>query len=448
MINLENASNKFKEFGIRINTKRTGRYYNAGLLDNIDETFIDEVQSYWLENHHSKVDPGIHVAFMNLYGVKEPRLIPGEQMSKALLPFLNDSKMSIAYRDKNLYDFLFDTEKSVVSVIKRVRGTYYNSDNKIISREEVTPILLDTESEYIIKPSDSNNGLNIEKLIISESKIYLSGNVVTLSDIEKIYKFNFTIQKVIKQHHMMAEPHPASVNTLRMVTLRWKNEIHHLLTFARFGANNLVKDNAGAGGVCVGLSDDGEFFDIAIDQDAKTYIEHPSTGFNFKDLTKIPNFDTFKNYVIKLHEQVIHHDFISWDIAIDENGEPVFIEANFAGATWLYQLACQKPLFGHLSDDIIKTISSHKNKRERNVQVVSQKKRRLNRLNKLKLQLKKKDLEISKLTKELSDNRNEIKKIKSDLNNKNKEFTVIKKQLTDMKNSRSWRYTSIFRKKG
>ncbi|HLS70263.1 MAG TPA: sugar-transfer associated ATP-grasp domain-containing protein, partial [Chitinophagaceae bacterium] len=239
----------------------------------------------------------------------------------------------------------------------------------------------------------------------------------------------------------------------RMVTLRWKGDIHYLLTFARFGANNSVKDNAGTGGVCIGINEKGEFFDTAIDANACLHTIHPTTGYKFKSLTRIENFDTFKQFVIYLHHQVIHHDFISWDIAVDHNSEPVFIEANFAGATWLYQFASKQPLFGDLTEEILQTISPMKNKRYRNVQVRS-KKRRRSSIKSLKNNLKKQRQEVITLKERNKKIKSNSRKLKLDLKSKNikikqlnEEIEKLKGEINQIKNSKSWRYTAIFRRK-
>src|SRR5690625_4932802 len=342
-----------------------------------------------------------------------------------------------------MYDKLFSTNRQVKNIIKRIRGNYYDLDNNVVDRDSVIPILLSAEKEYIIKPSDSNNGLGIEKIYVDNSNLILLNNAVSIDNIEEIYGYNFSIQKVIEQHPIMAAPHPSSVNTLRMVTLRWEKQIHYLLTFARFGANNAVKDNAGAGGVCVGLEDDGTFLNLAIDVDANSHEKHPTTNFDFNKLDRIPNFDRFKSFVVDLHHEVPHHDFISWDIAVDVDLQPVFIEANFAGATWLYQFACKRPLFGDLTDEILDKLYSVENVKKRDIQIRSLQKSQQRRRNKLALiseKLKTKDKKLKKLSKINKNLELEIRRIDNLISKQNN-------QLENIRNSRSWRYTKIFRKK-
>src|SRR5699024_10162085 len=55
------------------------------------------------------------------------------------------------------------------------------------------------------------------------------------------------------------------------------------------------------------------------------------------------------------------HDFVSWDIIVGKDEKPIFLEANFKGAVWLYQLATERPLFGDLTEDIIQYVSSELN---------------------------------------------------------------------------------------
>lgn len=416
----------YEELGINVKTKRTKRYLNAGLLNDLDKSYVEDVNEYWEKNYKKKIDPAIHVAFYNLSGKKDSRIVPAEIMWKEIIPYFNDRVMTSAYRDKNLYDIMLKLDNSVETVIKRVRGNYYNAYNEPLNnKEDVLEILLKTEKEYIIKPSDSNNGLGIKKLVINNNKMYLDSKELSLRDLEKDYDYNFSIQKVISQSENMAAPHPQSVNTLRMVTLRWKNKIHYLLTFARFGSGGAVKDNAGTGGVCLGVEDDGSFLQTAIDENCSTYSKHPTTGFDFSKMKKIENFSVFKSYVVEAHKQVLHHDFISWDIAVDRESKPVFIEANFAGATWLYQLAAEKPLFGDLTEEILHQIVNDKeNNIKKDVQIRSKKKKR--NTNKKLL--------------------NDIKDLESKIRSLEVKLSNVQSENIKIKESKSWKLTSPLRK--
>jgi len=139
-----------------------------------------------------------------------------------------------------------------------------------------------------------------------------------------------------------------------MVTLRWNQEIRFIMAFLRVGANGLVNDNAATGGLCVGICQDGELDSCAFDKVGRKHRKHPSTGFDFQNKKiRIPNYQKFKDFVISLHTDILFHDLVSWDIAVGEDNLPFFIEHNFAGQFWIYQLATGQPLFGDLSGEIL-----------------------------------------------------------------------------------------------
>lgn len=440
--------NKYKRLGINPNSKQFKRYYKAGLLSQIDESFVETVQNYWKKNYNKTIDPVFHIAFYNLTGIKEPRLIPSREMWNEIIPFLNDMNIRVGYSDKNIYDQLFNSKKSAETVLKHVRGNYFDRKNNQITIQDADQLLIDLKEDLIIKPSDTDNGKGVALIKYKEGYLYLNNKLINVRDLEMEYGFNFIIQKIIKQHPIMAKPHPSSVNTLRMVTLRWNNKIEYLLTFARFGMDGEIRDNAGMGGLCVGVKDSGEFFDFAIDEHCNVYKKHPTTNYSFNNLSQIPNFDNFKSFVINLHKNILHHDFISWDIAVGADGQPIFLEANFRGATWLYQMAAQK-MFGDLTEDVLQNISSELNKNKFNRNVKAQlplpfraKNRRLKRQNRnLKTQNTKLRLRNKKLVLQNERKAEAIQKVKKD-------FQKIKREHQKILQSTSWKITAPLRKVG
>ena len=182
----------------------------------------------------------------------------------------------------------------------------------------------------------------------------------TLSDLEKQYGGNFIVQEKIVQHPLMAQVHPGSINTVRMVTLRWRNDIRVLLAFARFGSEGKLVDNSGMGGLCCGIDQQGRLNDSAVDKAGTVYSRHPTTGYSFARRLSIPNYESVCKLVLDLHRQIFHFDFVSWDIAIGFEGEPIFLEVNFQGAIHVYQFACRKPLFGNLTNDVLNAVRDNR----------------------------------------------------------------------------------------
>lgn len=413
----------YESMGIDTKAKAFNLYQEAGWLEKVDESFINEVKRYWKKHYHRNIDPLLHIAYMNYTGMKEPRLIPQKTSWNQVIPFFNDQEMNETYKDKNLYDKLIPSDRAVKTVLKRAHGLYFDPQNNCLDKSRALNEILSFKEDFIVKPSNTNNGQGIRKIYYKDGTLYLNDEKLTLEALEKIYGANFSVQKVVQQHAIMSDPHPDSVNTLRMVTLRWKGEIRYLLTFARFGANNNVLDNTSHGGVSIGVKDNGEFMDKAIDRSFKVHETHPTTDFPFKDMKPVPNFDQFKQYVIDLHKHILHHDFVSWDIVVGKDGLPVFLEANFRGGTWFYQLLSEKPLFGDLTEEILEYMY-----KERNDESSSRHKS----YSKLQPTQKK----LNKRIKNLQDENEQLKK----------ERSQFEKKYNNVMNSTSWRVTSPVRK--
>ncbi|NLJ79834.1 MAG: hypothetical protein GX335_02290 [Firmicutes bacterium] len=345
--------------GINLKDQFNIRMFNAGLLDDLDEEFANEVDIYWQKHYERKVDPGYYLAFKNLTGKKEPRLIPHRIMRGEIIPILNHREMGrTAYTDKNLYDKLVPTPNSVQNVLKRVRGKYFDSSNNFLASQEAYEVIVNSETDLIIKPSTTDNGIGVSRLNVERGHIYLKNKIIRMPEIEKEWGDDFIVQKRIEQHPVMAKPHPESVNTLRMVTLRWNGEIRNLLTYVRIGTDGRPQDNVK--GLACGIKDNGEFFNYASDRKFKRYDRHPTSGYDFNQYARVPNYECFKKFVRDLHKEVLHHDYICWDIVVGIDEQPIFLELNFWGTIWLYQLRCEVPFFGDVTEALLAYVKAQR----------------------------------------------------------------------------------------
>lgn len=348
-----------ERLGVDLKDQFNVRVYNAGLLNDLDEELVNEVKLYWQKHYERDVDPGYFLAFKNLTGKKEPRLIPHRIMRGEIIPVLNHREMGrTAYTDKNLYDKLIPTPNAVQNVLKRVRGKYFDCNNNFLTRAEAYETILDSKTDLIIKPSTTDNGVGIARLNITRGHIYWEGKIIRMPKIEKQWGTDFLVQKRIEQHPIMARFHPESVNTLRMVTLRWNGEIRNLLTYARIGTGGRAQDNVK--GLACGINDDGQFFTYASDRKFTRYSHHPTTNYDFRQHAQVPNYEYFKKFVRDLHKEVLHHDYICWDIAVGVDGQPIFIELNFWGTIWLYQLRTEIPFFGDSTEELLAYVKSQR----------------------------------------------------------------------------------------
>jgi hypothetical protein len=320
------------------------------------------IKEYWRNHYGKPVNPLWHMIYANVIGKQDVRYIPHHIWRVEIHPFFNKIPMKHALLDKNLSDVLFNGYNAPETIIKRMHSRYYGYDNKPISRKDAIDRIYSGPPEQIIKASDTDRGYGVRKLVLDSGKIVLNGKSSTMDDLEKLYGPNFIVQSKIIQHRVMAAPHPDSVNTVRLVTFRWGDDIGVLLAFARFGRDRKVIDNATGGGLCCGIDEQGLLNSRAVDTYGILYRNHPTTGYDFRCLTYIPGYKRICEYGIAMHRKIFHFDIIGWDFALDEGGDPIFLEINYRGG-WIYQFAIERPMFGELTSEVLEYVRDNRNKR-------------------------------------------------------------------------------------
>ncbi len=342
--------------------RKNVRYFSAlyGIeLDKLsqqDVAFVRRIDTYWQTHFGRAVHPLWHLACAKVSGKQDVRFVPGVEWRNEILPFLNNLDMRAAYGDKNLKDLLVTNVCTPKTMVRKIHGEYYNGDFEPISRRSAEQALLSSPAELIIKPSLADNGTGIACLSISGNTIWADDREYTFAQIDKMYGENYLVQERIAQHSVLAEPHPDSVNTLRLITLRWNGEIRHLCTMARFGCDGRPNDNVSTGGVFCGVDADGVLDAEVLDPSGSGHTAHPTTGHSFLQRIVLPNFDQVRSLAIDLHRRLHYFNIVSWDMAIGADSQPIFLEVNVRGAVTVYQFAAKRPLFGDLTEEVLQAV--------------------------------------------------------------------------------------------
>jgi hypothetical protein len=319
--------------------------------------FLKQVNLYWKKYYGKAINPVWHDTIANVTGIEDVRFIPHHIWFFDILPYYNDLTLRPAYKDKNLSDILLSYNRKPEVTLKRMHGRYFDAGNRPITRADALERIVCDQKPKIVKPSRTNNGEMIQFLEPDGGKIYLNKKPCTLDQLERSYGANYLIQAKVVQNELMASVHPESLNTIRMVTFRWNDAICNLLAFARFGSGGKITDNAGTGGICCGINDDGTLHNRAVDIDGRLYREHPTTRFSFESKITIPGYRSICETALRLHRQIFHFDIISWDFALEKNQEePLLMEMNYYGVSYIYQFACSKPIFGDLTEDVLSRV--------------------------------------------------------------------------------------------
>lgn len=291
--------------------------------------------------------------YSQLTGIKSDKYISMDLYYFYIIPCLNRREFVRAYADKNNYSLFFNGANQPETVIKNRNGIFYAADNKVIAAAEAITRCLDCAGEMIIKPTiETGEGRGVELLLKnSDSEVGAQFNR---------YAKDFIVQRKFVQHESMSALNASSLNTMRILTYRGLDgRVRHLKdkTFLRVGTPGAVRDNVGSGGGMCQVFDDGSVNDRVVHY---KFMEvgsfrtlHGIDGF------KIPNYAEALKFAEELHTRLPYFDFIGWDIAIDQDGQPAFVEFNVPCEVGATQQGCG-PMFEEDLDEIMERVSKVK----------------------------------------------------------------------------------------
>lgn len=281
--------------------------------------------------------------FYNQYGldIKDFRnmddIITGKQMDRYAIHHKNiDPK-----KHKDILDNKLIFDSIVRSVVPEAipKLHFMVQGNLVKYPEEIKMTTLDAIQSldngiYMCKPLDGAQGKGIFKITkISDDNINIKhitkGNISLEEFPNSISKSQYIIQDFIYQHDALNKLNPYSVNTVRIVTTRFNEDVHVLGASLRMGTvKNSFVDNASAGGIFVGINDKiGTLKRYGCsERNVPIVLDHPLTHVTF-DGYQLPYWNEVIDLVKKLHPYFYQQSSIGWDIAITPYG-PMVIEGN------------------------------------------------------------------------------------------------------------------------
>lgn len=175
---------------------------------------------------------------------------------------------------------------------------------------------------FVIKPIDGSCGCGVEKIDFP----------VCGKSAEELLRFLLSngavlAEEPILQHEATARFHPASVNTVRIITLGGRNGVCVSYAFLKTGRNGSFTDNGASGGIMAGIDvASGVIVTDGVDENGVRYERHPDTGTVFRG-TALPDWRTLAALCISLAERTPSVRFIGWDAAYTDRGW-VIVEGN------------------------------------------------------------------------------------------------------------------------
>ena len=200
----------------------------------------------------------------------------------------------------------------------------------VISVDDALAFLANINGEVFIKPVDSGAGKNARPILASD----IGGDFLSATR-------NTMIQPLIRNHSILQEMSPLSLNTVRIDVINVESEAVINAACLKVGTGVSRLDNWAQGSIAIGV-------DLSTGKLAPRGIQkakfgravlqfHPDTGTEFSGVT-IPFWQEVLDLARKSGAALQPHTSLGIDIAITPQG-PLFVEANETGDVFMLQEA-------------------------------------------------------------------------------------------------------------
>ena len=175
---------------------------------------------------------------------------------------------------------------------------------------------------FFAKPLDGSFGMGAEIISVTPDE-----NLQAL--FERLKEQEMLMEEIVKQHEEISSFCPDTVNTIRVNTFFDVHNVVHILTpGGRFGRIGNVVDNFHGGGYSVMIDPKtGIIVSNAINRVHERVDKHPDTGKVFKGF-QYPFWENLIETVTEMAKTISPMRHIGWDLAINDEGKTVIIEAN------------------------------------------------------------------------------------------------------------------------
>ena len=313
-------------------------------IDFLPKEKYQEIYNFWLPIIGYKVKP-YYYSMMNYFSFKYPlyQAVNEAIIFPNMIRKLNPTNASSTLANKNLYGFIFKDINRPTELLRNCNGILLDGNNNMISLNESIDNILSYGNDVIIKPTvDTYGGHGIQ--------ILSNYTCSSLKNTFEEYKKDYVVQTLVKQSCQTKQFNPTSLNTFRIITLLLNGKVSVLSSIFRCGGKNSIVDNASSGGMFVGINNDGKL--TRGTSYTELIIEESPEGLKFSNYS-IKHFEKVLEFAKTLHTRIPLCAFAGWDIALDENDNPIFMEVNLnCPDVWLMQIL-NGPIFGDRFDEVL-----------------------------------------------------------------------------------------------
>lgn len=306
---------------------------------------LKEIRDFYAP--YEAVTPLFHAFYTEKTGFFSPYYLPHDLHINRIDEFFNPRAESKVMDNKCYYAQLFSGIEQPETVVYRIGGLWFDAQRQLIDCSTAYEILRRELACFVKIATESYGGKGVCYLNSADGDIG--------AQFEKFVgktKADIVVQRPIRQHADLARINESSVNTYRILSLLSQDGVKIYSSILRMGVAGAKVDNASSGGITCGITGDGKLKKYAYRVNGERFDRHPTSGVEF-DGYQLPGFAEAKKLVEKAHPMVPHFKMVSWDIAIQEDGTPVMIEANLAKGELDFHQLNNGPLFGEDTKKIL-----------------------------------------------------------------------------------------------
>ena len=275
--------------------------------------------------------------------ILDPRFIPPCYMMPTISRILNPLKYIKAFSYKGLYPDMFSDFRQAAPIVQCMNSLLVDNNYRIITVPEAVDKIISIGHPVVIKGSTDTSGGKSVKVIKNPDREELLGLLPAFGK-------DYVVQEFVTSSPELHRLNPYSLSTMRIMTLALNGEITVHPSMLRIGGKDSLVDNLSAGGSSVGIFLDGSIADHSYAYSGA--VAYESNGVRFEGF-RIPNFDKVKEFVKSLHTRIPQCAIAGWDITLNQDNEPTFIEVNLNWPSSSPQICCGIPAFDNRTEEII-----------------------------------------------------------------------------------------------
>ena len=354
LVNRRERKKSAKSHRIELEKFKDARRIEIFSRVNLTSQQQKEIDNLYEQNYGKKIPYVWHRYYTAFTGKFDKYYFPELLFIPEFERFMNlNTPYAKVFEDKNILPYVAQSASVKMPRIKfsRTAGIIRNSENEVISESELISKLFDLGEAFVKPTIDSCSGQGCQVVNVKNGI-----DVISRESIESILKNkgdDWVVQERIVCHESIRKIYANSVNTFRVMTYRWKNEILCTPSIMRIGQGGANVDNAHAGGMFIAIDKDGTLHKEAFTEFRNVFTEHPNTHVVYENY-KIDLFPKVLDAAIKCHSLIPQLGSINWDFTVDQDENPVLIEANIiGGSVWLFEIAHGCGIFGEKTPEIL-----------------------------------------------------------------------------------------------